>query len=59
VNENTEVTTLLTERQYFTELLKDQFAKAQNRMKLHADANRIEHSFQVGEQVLLKLQPYA
>jgi hypothetical protein len=39
--------------------LKDQLAKTQNRMKLQADVNRIEHSFQVGEQVLLKLQPYA
>jgi hypothetical protein len=55
VHENTEPTTLLTERQYFTELLKEQLAKAQNRMKLHADANRTERSFQVGEQVFLKL----
>jgi hypothetical protein len=28
-------------------------------MKLQADQNRTEHSFQVGEKVLLKLQPYA
>jgi hypothetical protein len=59
LHENNEVAALLIERQCFTELLKDQLAKAQNRMKLQADANRTEHSFQVGEQVLLKLQPYA
>jgi hypothetical protein len=43
----------------FTELLKEQLASAQNRMTLFADHNRIERSFQVGELVLLKLQPYA
>lgn len=32
---------------------------AQNKMKLHADRNRTDWEFQVGNQVLLKLQPYA
>jgi hypothetical protein len=40
-------------------MLKEQLAKAQNRMKMQVDVNRTERSFQVGEQVLLKLQPYA
>jgi len=40
-------------------MLKNQLAVAQNRMKLQADKNRVDRSFQVGEQVLLKLQPYA
>jgi hypothetical protein len=43
----------------FTELLKEQLARAQNRMKFFVDHNKIERSFQVGELVLLKLQPYA
>lgn len=41
------------------ELLKNHLAVAQNRMKVHADCNRTDRQFQVGEQVLLKLQPYA
>jgi hypothetical protein len=40
-------------------LLKEHLLKAQNRMKLQADRQRSGRSFQVGEQVLLKLQPYA
>lgn len=39
--------------------LKEHLAKAQNRMKLQADHQRVDREFQVGEQVLLKLQPYA
>jgi hypothetical protein len=43
----------------FIEFIKDQLAKAQNRMRIYADNNHTEKSFQVGEHVLLKLQPYA
>lgn len=39
--------------------LRAQLAQAQNRCKQKADRNRTEHSFNVGDQVLLKLQPYA
>ena len=39
--------------------LKEHLAKAQNKMKLVADRTRKDQEFQVGEQVLLKLQPYA
>jgi hypothetical protein len=39
--------------------MKDQLARAQNRMKVYVDHNRSKRSFQVGEYVLLKLQPYA
>jgi hypothetical protein len=53
-----DVSDMLKERQLFTELLKEQLAKAQNRMKLYADKKRSEHSFLIGEHVLLKLQPY-
>jgi hypothetical protein len=57
--DNQDIAELFKERQMFTELLKEQLARAQNRMKFFADHNRIECSFQVGDLVLLKLQPYA
>lgn len=39
-------------------VLKEHLAKAQNRMKLLADRKRTDREFQVGEMVLLKLQPH-
>lgn len=39
--------------------LKEHLARAQNKMKLTADRKRTDQEFQVGESVLLKLQPYA
>lgn len=42
-----------------TEFLRDKLSQAQTRMKRHADKNRTERQFAVGEQVLLKLQRYA
>uniref|UniRef100_A0A8R7PER8 Tf2-1-like SH3-like domain-containing protein n=1 Tax=Triticum urartu TaxID=4572 RepID=A0A8R7PER8_TRIUA len=42
-----------------TEHIRAQLERAQLRFKKQADRNRIERQFQVGEQVLLKLQPYA
>jgi hypothetical protein len=59
LTEHPDVADILKEMQLFTELLKTQLAKAQNRMKLFADNNRTERTFQVGKKVLLKLQPYA
>ncbi|KAJ1263402.1 hypothetical protein BS78_09G182100 [Paspalum vaginatum] len=50
---------LITARQRHLSFLKAHLIAAQNRMKQHADKNRIELAFQVGDQVLLKLQPYA
>jgi hypothetical protein len=41
------------------ELLRAQLLRAQQRMKTYADKNRTEREFVVGDQVLLKLQPYA
>jgi hypothetical protein len=49
------VSKILKERQLFTELLRDQLAKAQNRIQFFADSNRTKHSFAVGDQVRLKL----
>ncbi|WVZ56374.1 hypothetical protein U9M48_006918 [Paspalum notatum var. saurae] len=53
------VNDILTERALQLENLKHHLEVAQNRMKQHADRQRTELTFQVGEQVLLKLQPYA
>lgn len=46
-------------RKTHTELLKEQLGAARNRMKTQADKHRTDRVFQVGELVLLKLQPYA
>jgi hypothetical protein len=42
----------------YSELLKNRLATAQNRMKIQADKHRLDWEFQVGDKVLLKLQPY-
>lgn len=39
-------------------LLMDNLVKARERMKKFADLRRTERSFEVGDKVLLKLQPY-
>lgn len=49
----------LTERAIHMALLKKNLEAAQQRMKNNADKHRIEREFQVGDKVLLKLQPYA
>lgn len=40
------------------QLLQQQLNRAQQRQKAQADKNRIERSFEVGDSVYLKLQPY-
>lgn len=40
-------------------MFKEQLTPTQNRMKLQADRQRVYPVFLVGEQVLLKIQPYA
>jgi len=54
-----QVVELITNRADHLLMLKEHLAKAQHRMKTYADRNRVERQYQVGEQVLLKLQPYA
>ena len=46
------------ERQAFLNLLRDHLLRAQVRMKNQADKYRTDRQFAVGDQVLLKLQPY-
>jgi hypothetical protein len=58
-SDNKSVQELITERQWFTGVIKQHLAAAQNRIKLQADKHRPDRQFQVGDQVLLKLQPYA
>lgn len=47
------------ERQAFVQLLQEHLLRAQARIKAYADKNRTERQFQVGDEALLKLQPYA
>lgn len=45
--------------QHNTTVLKEQLARAHNKMKMAADKKRRDQHYQVGEQILMKLQPYA
>ncbi|WVZ73357.1 hypothetical protein U9M48_021672 [Paspalum notatum var. saurae] len=55
---NMELSQWLQERQLMTDLLQQHLHRAQHRMKKQADKSRMERQFQVGDLVLLKLQPY-
>jgi hypothetical protein len=48
----------LQERQLMTALLRQHLHRANNRMKYFADRKRSDRSFQVGDWVYLRLQPY-
>ncbi|XP_026459178.1 uncharacterized protein LOC113359816 [Papaver somniferum] len=48
----------IKERDQMLSLLMENLHKAQERMKFFADKNRNERSFDVGDEVYLKLQPY-
>jgi transposase InsO family protein len=54
----TDVQDWLEERKGMMDLLKLHLNRAQHRMKVQADKKRTERSFQVGDSVFLKLQPY-
>lgn len=49
---------MLQERQQHSVFLKNHLERARLRMRNMADRHRTDRSFQVGDQVLLKLQPY-
>ncbi|GMJ10448.1 hypothetical protein HRI_004714000 [Hibiscus trionum] len=49
---------IMHNRQQLNKILKEQLLKAQNRMKQCADKKRSERTFQEGDEVYLKLQPY-
>lgn len=48
----------IQEKGLMSELVKQHLARAQKRMKVQADKKRSKRSFEVGEKVYLKLQPY-
>lgn len=48
----------LHEREVIREHLQQQLKKAQDHMKHQADRHCTDRSFEVGDQVLLKLQPF-
>jgi hypothetical protein len=56
--EDREIADWIAERNAFSIMLKEQLARAQLRMKQYADKGRTPREFQVGDLVLLKLQPY-
>jgi hypothetical protein len=53
-----DLATWMQQRNVMTDLLKQHLLRAQTRMKRQADKGRSERTFQVGEFVYLKLQPY-
>jgi len=53
------VSVFMTDRVLQLGILKDNLLRAQNRMKQAADRHKSDVVFQVGDKVLLKLQPYA
>lgn len=55
---NPEAVDMLQQREFHSAMLKEKLQRAQQKMKQDADKNRTQRIFQVGEQVLLKLQPY-
>lgn len=59
VDQDSPVAETAAEYQEQISLLRAHLERAQHRMKKQADRNRIEREFSVGDQVLLKLQPYA
>lgn len=56
---SSEADNLLKDRTFYASLLRHHLTRAQHRMKQAANANRTLRSFQVGDMVYLKLQPYA
>lgn len=52
------VAAMISSVQSIAASLKEHLARAQNKMKLTADKKRKDQEYQVGEMVLLKIQPY-
>jgi hypothetical protein len=56
--EASEVAQFCKDRDTHLALLKERLTRAHQKMKDHADLTLTDRQFQVGDQVLLKLQPY-
>jgi len=48
----------LEERQSVLQHIQQNLSRAQHRMKMQANKNRVERSFEVGDWVYVKLQPH-
>jgi hypothetical protein len=48
----------IQQSQYILKELKDHLQRAQNQQKVQADKHRVDHTFEVGDLVYLRLQPY-
>lgn len=57
-NSSQDIYAWIQEKQLMNSLLQQHLYRAQNRMKMQADKNTYDRSFQVGDSVYLKLQPY-
>ena len=57
-NTSTDVADVIANRAAHLESLKTHLSQAQNKMKVMADRNKTDFQLQVGDHVLLKLQPY-
>lgn len=55
----TSLAELAADREDFLEMLREHLLRAQQRIKSQADKHRKDRTFVVGEEVLVKLQPYA
>lgn len=55
---DTSVNTMLQKRWETQQLLKENLIKSQERMKCYSDKKRTDREFSVGDEVILKLQPY-
>ena len=49
---------LIQDNQDILKILKENLQTAQNQQKLYANKHRVERSFEVGDLVYLRLQPY-
>lgn len=54
-----DLATWLRDREAITALIKQHLTRSRLRMKIQADKKRSERSFEVGDLIFLKLQPYA
>jgi hypothetical protein len=59
IEEDSPIAGVMADRSAQIDSIKQHLATAQNRMKMYADSKRSEREYQVGDRVLLKLQPYA
>ena len=53
-----DVSVWVQEKKLMTSLIQQHLQRAQHRMKIQADKHRSDRSFQEGDSVYLKLQPY-